>query len=957
MSQVWSKAPGSQHLQRRWTPGTTRARTIRRRVGVVVALVCTLGTISFGPTPAYAAPTVPTAVPTVVLTGKLMKLADQLGPEVAAVRTAGNELVPVEASALRRFKSGSAITLNVVPPSNVLSVAAANGTLTVRHPNGKTTSTPLHPRDLVAAGDGTPEPSTSDLGKATVGSAVSTGQPLAVSAVVSAADPVGSYTPGTRRLFVALVTPKGWSPANAVTQAEINTQVASASTYWSTVSSSGITLATAAAVAPRYTSAFTCKDPPWSLWSEAAGRTGFTGAPNTSLVVELPKRIDSNPASGCGYGLGTVGANVNDDGMLYVSDNAFPVLAHELGHNMSLMHANTLECSSVSDSAYSGTGWTGSGCQEDDYGDGTDVMGASRPDYAPFLSSPQSLRTGILPASAATVISTGGTTTVTLNALGTRNGLRAAEVVDPTNDVTYYVEYRTTTAPDRPNIYGEAVGVRVLRFNPNPNPETGGTTVLLDPTPTANPSTDKDATLQMGGNFTSYSGAVHVTTISTTPTTATISIASSFTAPSAPTRANALAEDAQAVVSWTAPASNGGSAITGYTVTAAPGGRTATTNGATTATVTGLSNGTAYTFTVTATNAVGTSPASPASNAVTPSAPGRYTALPTARVFDGTATTVPRQVQIAGVGGVPADATAVVVNTEVFNPTAAGYVRVTPAGLNPGVAVQEFARGQTISNLVAVKLVGGKIQVKVSAGSARILMDVSGYYSAGAGSSFTALPTARVFDGTATTAPRLVQIAGLGGVPADATAVVVNTEVFAPTAAGYVRVTPAGLNPSVAVQEFARGQTISNLVVVKLVGGKIQVKLSAGSARILMDVSGYYSAGAGASFTALPTARVFDGTATTTSRLVQIAGVGGVPADATAVVVNTEVFNPTAAGYVRVTPAGLNPSVAVQEFARGQTISNLVVVKLVGGKIQVKVSAGSARILMDISGYYGAGAP
>jgi len=102
----------------------------------------------------------------------------------------------------------------------------------------------------------------------------------------------------------------------------------------------------------------------------------------------------------------------------------------------------------------------------------------------------------------------------------------------------------------------------------------------------------------------------------------------------------------------------------------------------------------------------------------------------------------------------------------------------------------------------------------------------------------------RVFDGTATTAPGLVQIAGRGGVPANATSVVVNTEVFTPSAAGYVRVTPAGLDPGVAVQEFARGQTISNLVVVQLVGGKIQVKLSAGAARVLMDVSGYYKAGA-----------------------------------------------------------------------------------------------------------------
>ena len=92
------------------------------------------------------------------------------------------------------------------------------------------------------------------------------------------------------------------------------------------------------------------------------------------------------------------------------------------------------------------------------------------------------------------------------------------------------------------------------------------------------------------------------------------------TAPGAPTIGTATGGDAQATVPFTAPTSNGGAAITTYTATSSPGNITGTVSqaGSGTITVTGLTNNTPYTFTVTATNSVGTGAASAASNSVTP---------------------------------------------------------------------------------------------------------------------------------------------------------------------------------------------------------------------------------------------------------------------------------------------------------------------------------------------------
>ena len=132
-------------------------------------------------------------------------------------------------------------------------------------------------------------------------------------------------------------------------------------------------------------------------------------------------------------------------------------------------------------------------------------------------------------------------------------------------------------------------------------------------------------------------GPPSASTSTVTPTAGTV--------PSAPTAAAATAGAAQATVTFGIPASNGGSAITGFTVTSSPPGGVDSNAGTTglSHVVTGLTNGTAYTFTVTATNSVGTGPASAASNAVIPATvPGAPTAVSAiAGSFQATVTFTP----------------------------------------------------------------------------------------------------------------------------------------------------------------------------------------------------------------------------------------------------------------------------------------------------------------------------
>ncbi len=208
-------------------------------------------------------------------------------------------------------------------------------------------------------------------------------------------------------------------------------------------------------------------------------------------------------------------------------------------------------------------------------------------------------------------------TVIATNLVGTSTASDASSAVTP------------ATVPDVPRSVAGAGGNGQVVVSWDA-PVSNGGSAIIGYTVTASPgvgtcgwsSGTPSCTVTGLTNGTSYTFTVTATNSAGTssPSSSSAAVTPAPVVPDAPTSVAGAGGNGQVVVSWSAPASTGGAAITAYTVTASPDGRTCewSSGAALSCTITGLTNGTSYTFTVTATNAVGTSSASLASSAVTP---------------------------------------------------------------------------------------------------------------------------------------------------------------------------------------------------------------------------------------------------------------------------------------------------------------------------------------------------
>jgi RHS repeat-associated protein len=341
-----------------------------------------------------------------------------------------------------------------------------------------------------------------------------------------------------------------------------------------------------------------------------------------------------------------------------------------------------------------------------------------------------------------------------------------------------------------------------------------------------------------------------------------------------------------------------------------------------------------------------------------------------------------KDLTVAGQGGVPGSATAVIMNVTATGATAGSFVTVFPkGGSTPNASNLNFGVGQTIPNLVTVKLgVEGKVTFANAAGAVDVVADVVGYFddATGPGDSFFGLPPARILDsrtpvggfggkiGAGVANIKDLAVRGQGGVPESATAAVLNVTSTNATAGSFLQVWPSGATrPNSSSLNFGPGETIPNLVVAQIgANGKVSFYNHVGATDVVADVVAYFDATAGPRFHPLsaPT-RILDDRVGNglngpwgpdQTRVLPVVGRAGIPVQAAGVVLNATVTNGTAGSFVSVYPNGATRPISTNlNFGPGQTIPNAVMVQLPGsGAVAIYNQLGTVDIIADAVGYF-----
>jgi len=486
--------------------------------------------------------------------------------------------------------------------------------------------------------------------------------------------------------------------------------------------------------------------------------------------------------------------------------------------------------------------------------------------------------------------------------------------------------------------------------------------------------------------------------------------------PGKPTNVQGVGLDSAAQISWTAPASDGGSPITSYTVTSS--GSVAhhcnpvwVYGAPLTCKVTGLSNHTNYTFTITATNGAGIGPASLPSPNVLPRVGATYYPLTPSRILDsavnrgtihgaihanhGTTFQVTGQ-SLDPLKNVPSTASAVTGVLSVSSPTALGWLALTPVAVDaPLTSTINVPKNDARATGVTVPLnpngsgtMGITYGGVASSNTVQVAFDVTGYFVLGtSGATYFATTPTRILDTrvaklsptntvtklTAAT-PMCFQVTGRTEVyiPSSAKAVTGTLTVSAQTKPGSLSITPeSDPAPTTGSLYFPLKDDRATGVTYKLGStGKLCVTYNAAAGAktdVIFDVTGFFvNSISGAMYVPVTPNRIMDTRLKRgiTVRLhvrvgytFPVANKGGVPASGAVAVTGTlTVTAQTYAGYLSLSDK-VSTAVSTLNFPYGDNRATGVTVPLspTGSLALVYSSArttATTDALFDVSGYF-----
>ncbi|WP_111766729.1 hypothetical protein [Nakamurella deserti] len=332
-------------------------------------------------------------------------------------------------------------------------------------------------------------------------------------------------------------------------------------------------------------------------------------------------------------------------------------------------------------------------------------------------------------------------------------------------------------------------------------------------------------------------------------------------------------------------------------------------------------------------------------------------------------------------------ANAYVVNVTVVDPSAPGNIELAPwAGPNAGPSKSSavnFVAGRTVANLATAWTDLRDMRLAVvnrSVGATQVVVDVLGYYSFGTSEVSPGMMAPR----TTASFGRVLDTRRSGSVPANGSVTVAvagiadanlgtalaNVTVVDARAPGHVT---ADAQDRTSVVNYTTGDTVANLAYLPIQNGRTVTlyNRSTGPIDLVVDIAGEFYANnapreAGVPlydgrFVSVPTARLVD-TRINLGAPGPVASDGsfrvqptGLPANATAVVVNLTTTEATAPGSVVAWATGTRePSTSNVNVAVGRSVANLAIVPL-GADRSITVlshNVGRVQLIVDVAGYY-----